>query len=116
MTDLLPPVHTMIRRPEASRIEAVQFDGTDEMAGQIVRWANNGQSIVATYTTNAVNEQVWRILVNTEDSDEVMIAEKGDWIAKGALGQFYTLPDDIMTATYTNEYTEADAARHLADG
>lgn len=103
MTQLLPDVRTFTRRPEASQIEAVQFDGTGDHAAQILRWANT--------TTISAHESGhglgWTLSVKG-DADETMYARKGDWVAKGALGQTYTLPDDIFQATYLTTPAPAD--------
>lgn len=100
MTQLLPDITRYVRRPEASTIEAVQFDGTDDHAAQILRWCNDA-------TITAHNDGPgWTITVEDHSAPGTfMTARKGDWVAKGALGQTYTLPDDIFQATYQTDAT-----------
>lgn len=98
-TDLLPPVHRYQRRPEASRIEAVQFDGTGDMASQILHWANS--DLISAHVGNVAaspDDTDWTITIR--ENDTKMVAKRGDWVAKGALGQVYAVPDEIMAATY----------------
>lgn len=113
MSQLLPDVTKYVRRPEASQIEAVQFDGTGTHAAQILRWCNAATiSATADITgTPDTGDGGWRISVKG-DADETMYAVKGDWVAKGALGQTYTLPDDIFQATY-DVPMEASSAPHV---
>lgn len=103
MTQLLPDTHVYHRRPEASAIEAVQFDGTDEMAAQILRWCNDAQISAS----NTIDGPDWTITVEDHSAPGTfMTARKGDWVAKGALGQTYTLPDEIFQATYQSTTVE----------
>jgi len=80
-------------------IEAVCWDGTEPVRGELNRWVSG-------------NVLCW----SSDDApclktlEGTMRAEIGDWIIKGVKGEFYPCKPDIFAATYepVNESTQAD--------
>lgn len=97
------------RKPSASEIEAVQFDGTAECASAVLRWTN-ASHITATAPNGITdpNGSDWQIVIRL--NGDTMTAYRGDWIARGWLGQFYVIPDDILTASYEPASLSTDTA------
>lgn len=71
-------------------IEAVQFDGTREVAEVISEWSNR-----TIYPTPSANELQIPTLEGT------MTALQGDYIIKGLKGEFYPCKPDIFEQTYS---------------
>ena len=70
-------------------IEAVQYDGTEESADAICKWAAPAQYIgfVRKY-----------LCIKTLEGD--LTVSEGDYVIKGIKGEFYPCKPDIFEATY----------------
>lgn len=79
-------------------IEAVRWDGTPDMADQIIEWADAFGCEIA---WSAVNE---RLYVTTLEG--VMGADIRDFIIKGVNDEFYPCKPDIFKKTYYEAGTE----------
>jgi hypothetical protein len=75
-------------------IEAAQFSGTPESAGQILAW---GESGCITYTSDGWGGVAYLAISTLEG---VMRADPGDWIIRGVAGEFYPCKPDIFVKTY----------------
>jgi hypothetical protein len=70
-------------------IEARQFDGSRECAADLLEWMDD---------TGACWNDDGTICIPTLEG--VMVAEAGDWIIQGVMGEFYPCKPDIFAMTY----------------
>ena len=78
-------------------IEARQFDGTEQSANQLCRWANGNRAEPwIDYVTR--DGRVEDLLVHTMEGE--MTVSVGDWVIRGVKGEFYPCKPDIFEATY----------------
>lgn len=75
-------------------IDAIQFDGTLQSAGQINQWSNHKVTI------NHVGD-VTKMVVPTLEG--VMTASPGDYIIRGVKGEYYPCKPDVFEVTYKKE-------------
>ena len=82
-------------RKKPVEIEAMLFDGSDESAWAIMKWAHEGLHPA----NNAIILRGWHeLMVRTLEGQHV--ASIGDWIIKGVKGEFYPCKPDIFALTY----------------
>lgn len=74
----------VIKRP--IEIQAYRYDGTNGAA--IVRWAGS----------EAYESFRGELVVRTLEGDHV--AQKGDWVMRGVLGEFYPMRPTVFDASY----------------
>ncbi len=84
-------------------IEAVQWDGSEDQAVEIVVWmAANGMENAGYHEHlmdgNLIAHPDPYILISTLEGR--MSASKGDWVIRGVKGEFYPCKPDIFAATY----------------
>lgn len=72
-------------------IEAVQFDGTLNSAVEIIKWSGDKCGMEQRHTRKT--HQVVLVIKTLEGT---MRAQKGDWVIKGLLGEFYPCKPDVF--------------------
>lgn len=87
-------------------IEAVQWDGTPEVASRIVEWSQ-GDAVVA-YPAHYADPQLGPGMMLIRTFEGNLRASVGDWIIKGVQGEFYPCKPDIFEATYDSVNAERD--------
>jgi hypothetical protein len=82
-------------RKKPVEVEAALFDGTVESANRILGWigSNGGDAKRAHATRPELG-----LVICTLEGD--MRADMGDWIIRGAQGEFYPIKEAIFRATY----------------
>ena len=75
-------------------IEAMQWDGSDKSAQEILNWANQRWL----YAANNHDKLVTKMIIPTLEGGHKAVP--GDWIIKGIKGEFYPCKPDIFEATY----------------
>lgn len=75
-------------------VEAIQFVGTMESAGEILEFVGLQGEIV----NSKESDHLFNFIIHTLEGD--MIAEVGDYIIKGVNGEFYPCKPDIFEKTY----------------
>lgn len=95
-------------RKKAVVIEAVQWDGTDKIFNQILRWSITEISIYRRQTATGTP-----LIIPTLEGH--MECREGDWIIKYEGGKFYPCKPDIFEATYEPEEAGADDHRNISD-
>jgi hypothetical protein len=75
-------------------IEAIQWDGTELMAMDIIKWMGKGGYRRPDYKLELNPE----LVIPTLEGE--MVASSGDWIIKGIAGEFYPCKDEIFKRTY----------------
>ena len=69
-------------------IEAIQYDGTSEVAHEIYKLSTRDVSFIPKSD----------LIIRTLEGD--MVANVGDWVIKGVAGEVYPCKPDIFEATY----------------
>jgi hypothetical protein len=82
-------------------IEAIQFDGSEDSASEVCRFADGKAERVPDYRTGASSGA---ILVQIKTLEGVMTADVGDFVIRGVNGEFYPCKPDIFAATYEPEF------------
>lgn len=81
-------------RKKPLEVEAHKFEGSSTSAGQIRKWMETG-----VWKDSEIHTRDFTTLeINTLEG--VMVANPGDYVIKGAAGEFYTCKADIFNATY----------------
>ena len=77
-------------------IQAMQYDGTDRSAGDIIQWTCKS----STPAEISKGELRVKTLESAEGSHVVSI---GDWVIRGVAGEHYPCKPDIFDRTYREE-------------
>ena len=78
-------------------IEAMQFDGSEESADELIDWIYplfDGISAVG----DIENAHGWTLYIDTPEGE--MECSAGDYIIKGVAGEFYPCKEEIFHLTY----------------
>jgi hypothetical protein len=89
-------------------IEAVQFDGTEEVGEAICAWAQDygagaeyhpflADHFKGDPNTYVAHPDPYLRIVTLEGT---MVASRNDWVIRGVAGEFYPCKPDIFAATY----------------
>lgn len=84
-------------RKKPVEIEAMQLDGTQESAEDILAWVDpltHGR----TFAVPEKGTDRWTVVIETLEG--AMAASPGDWIIQGVAGEFYPCKPDIFAQTY----------------
>lgn len=76
-------------------IAAMQWDGTDEQAVEVVEWT----AYIASFDPKTAGPGDSGLL-EIDTSAGTMTASPGDWIIRGVKGEIYPCKPDIFEATY----------------
>lgn len=79
-------------------IEAIQWDGTEEGAIDVLSWAQAFEPDRDVSMFTVVNSEDTLLGVHTLEGD--MHASPGDWIIRGVQGELYPCKPDIFDETY----------------
>lgn len=82
-------------------IEAVQFDGTEDHAMQIVDWMYGDENEQIEFDFEKDEEEIF-IIIKTEKG--TMEAKQGDFIIRGIDGDFYPVKSEIFRKTHTKGF------------
>lgn len=92
-------------RKKPAVVEALQFDGSEDSASAIAKWANVDDAIefgadpTLTYVTNdAAPGRALDMLVWTNHGHAEV--NEGDWVIKGTNGEFYPCKADLFAELY----------------
>jgi len=86
-------------RKKPIEIEAMQFDGSEESADQIIAWVHhNGGSLAKVKTSMGTFCDKISGLAGADDNLYVVTAT--GWVLRGIEGEFYPCQDSIFSATY----------------
>jgi hypothetical protein len=80
-------------------IEAMQWDGTEESAFEIIYWANPVSGSINYWSASDTPSS--ELVIPTLEGD--MIAREGDYIICGVQGEYYPCKPGIFAATYKGE-------------
>lgn len=98
-------------RKKPVEIEAMQWDGSEEVQAQIVSWpwkvGDSPGRIQGWFDGGGYHLVVYTL-------EGAMRVNPGDWIIRGVQGEFYPCKPDIFEATY--EPVEGDAEPAAAEG
>ena len=81
-------------------IEAIQYLGTSDSAGEVTRFAG-GHTVLRKVREEFGDIRDYDLTIPTLEGDHV--ASPGDWIIKGVKGEFYPCKPDIFEVTYSPE-------------
>jgi hypothetical protein len=80
-------------------VEARRWDGTAEAAGPLIDWILTGDHCARYHDANdGVPGARTEIAIDTLEG--TITASPGDWIIRGAQGEFYPIKDSIFRETY----------------
>jgi len=81
-------------------IEAIQWDGTEQSALEIVRWMNGNSPRFERVAKGLAKTcaKIGKINIETKEGD--INAIPYNWIIKGIVGEFYPCKPDIFAQTY----------------
>lgn len=85
-------------RSKIVEIEAMQLSGDDlvAVAAKIVFWAEgHGVAIEIGHSDDHIKD-----LLRIPTPEGVMTANKGDWIIRGTIGEFYPCKDEVFQRKY----------------
>jgi len=81
-------------------IEAIQWDGTEQSALEIVRWMNGNSTRFERVAKGLAKTCVEIGKINIHTKEGVMTAIPYNWVIKGIVGEFYPCRADIFAQTY----------------
>lgn len=79
-------------------IEAMQFDGYESTATDIIKALGDGKSFAMKHRGNDFHGNLIDFSIMTMEGE--MSASPGDWIIKGVKGEIYPCKPEIFAATY----------------
>lgn len=80
-------------------IEALQYGWNYGNVDRIIRWAAENGIVIheVIHDRNKVSSEDYLIIPTLEGN---MKAQKGDWIIKGTIGEFYACKDEVFQVKY----------------
>lgn len=82
-------------RKKPVEIEAIQWDGSEEKARELIEWMGNNSTYMAPLPDDIFPPTL--LIITLEGA---MSAKANDWIIKGVKGEFYPCKPDIFEQTY----------------
>lgn len=81
-------------RKRPLEVEAIQWDGSKEIADVLHTWSNEKAKL------NFLKEDPSVMALFIDTPEGVMRADRGDWIIKGVKGEVYPCKPDVFDMTY----------------
>jgi len=87
----------LYRKKANTPIEAIQWNGTDEVADEIIEWASKYGVTIEFVIGNGAQNEPWLVVHTIEGR---MRAVTGTWIAKGSEDEFWPIKASVFENTY----------------
>lgn len=87
-------IQPQIYRLKPETVEAVQWDGTPEMADRLMGWAESKGATANLNTTDPMNP-----FIRIKAGKQIWIINVGDFLHRNN-GKYYVVPANIFLATY----------------